>query len=145
METERIGEQLGSNLRGGELIELASDLGGGKTTLVRGIAKGAGSTDVVASPTFTISKVYQTKHLEIHHFDFYRLTEAGIMRDELAELAGDPELVVIVEWSDLVRDVLPDDRLILRIERTAKAEDARVLSLEYPQSLQYLVNGLRAA
>src|SRR5690606_33786002 len=52
--TERLGERLGKALKGGEVIELASDLGGGKTTLVRGLARGAKSSDKVASPTFTI-------------------------------------------------------------------------------------------
>ena len=56
-DTERIAALLGSNLRGGELIELASDLGGGKTTFTRGLVRGGGSDDSVASPTFTISRV----------------------------------------------------------------------------------------
>ena len=90
--TELLGERLGKSLRGGEVIELVSDLGGGKTTFVRGLARGAGSHDKVASPTFTISKTYVTDGYEIHHFDFYRLNDAGIVADELAEVVGDPHV-----------------------------------------------------
>ena len=57
-QTELIAVAIGKRLRGGEMIELVSDLGGGKTTFTRGLARGAGSSDVVSSPTFTISKVY---------------------------------------------------------------------------------------
>lgn len=141
--TEAIGEAVGRKLRGGEVIELTSDLGGGKTTLTRGMAHGAGSEDHVASPTFTVSKVYQTDHherMELHHFDFYRLDEAGVMRDELAELIGDPGYVVIVEWSDIVKDVLPEDRLTISMQ--AISEDERVVSFEYPETLSYLVESL---
>lgn len=141
--TEAIGEAVGRKLRGGEVIELASDLGGGKTTLTRGMAHGAGSDDHVASPTFTVSKVYQTdrhERMELHHFDFYRLDEAGVMRDELAELIGDPGYVVIVEWSDIVKDVLPEDRLTISLQ--AVSEDERAVTFEYPEALSYLIESL---
>ncbi len=132
---------MGAALRGGEVIELVSDLGGGKTTFTRGLARGAGSTDVVASPTFTISKVYKANQgKEIHHFDFYRLNEPGIVAAELAEVAGDPECIAVVEWADIVQDVLPEERLTIRLEQTPKGD--RRLSFTCPASLQYL---LRAA
>jgi tRNA threonylcarbamoyladenosine biosynthesis protein TsaE len=57
-QTENIAHLIGARLRGGEVIELVSDLGGGKTTFTRGLADGAGSKDIVASPTFIVSKVY---------------------------------------------------------------------------------------
>jgi tRNA threonylcarbamoyladenosine biosynthesis protein TsaE len=139
--TEVIGEAIGRQLRGGEVIELASDLGGGKTTLVRGLARGAGSSDHVASPTFTLSKMYQTRKFQIHHFDFYRLQEAGIMQAELQELVDDPETVVIVEWSDIVRSVLPDGHLTIRL--VATGEEERQVTLEFPPSLTYLVEGIQ--
>src|SRR5262249_35297728 len=107
--TEKLGEQIGKRLRGGEVIELVSDLGGGKTTFVRGLARGFGSTAHVSSPTFTISHEYKAGRRTLYHYDFYRLTEAGIMADELAEAAHDPDAVVVVEWGDIVADVLPAD------------------------------------
>jgi len=88
-DTERLGELLGRRLRGGEVLELRSDLGGGKTTFVRGLVRGAGCHDRVSSPTFTLSRVYKSKDFEIHHFDFYRLQDPGLVANELAEVVGD--------------------------------------------------------
>ncbi len=129
-------------MKGGEIIELISDLGGGKTTFVRGLARGAGSTDRVASPTFTISRVYQAGKLEIHHFDFYRLGEAGLIAEELAEIISDPHTVTVVEWADIVTDVLPDKRLTITIEKTPT--DGRKLTFRAPESLQYLMKAVQA-
>lgn len=140
--TEAMAERIGRRLKGGEVIELSSDLGGGKTTFVRGLARGAGSGDVVGSPTFTLSKVYKAARLAIYHFDFYRLQEPGIMHQELAELVGDPQLVVVVEWSDVVRDVLPEKRLTITIERTAEAEDARLMLIDCHEELAYLLEAI---
>lgn len=135
--TENFGEYLGRRLKGGEIIELISDLGGGKTTLTRGVARGAGSSDVVGSPTFTLSKVYKTQTLEIHHFDFYRLSEAGLMEHELADLLLDPQVVVIVEWGDVVQHVLPDQRVTIHLRKTAT--DGREITYQFPPELAYLV------
>lgn len=134
---EQFGEQIGARLQGGETIELVSDLGGGKTTLTRGLARGAGSGDHVASPTFTVSREYKARKLAIHHFDFYRLHEPGIMADELHELIGDPHRVVVVEWSDIVRHVLPEKHLKIDIEQTGESE--RRLTIACPAELAYLL------
>jgi len=123
------------------VIELASDLGGGKTTFVRGLVRGSGSEDKVASPTFTISKVYAAPHFEIHHFDFYRLVDPGIMADELAELLGDPKIVVIVEWAGVVHHVLPNERLDISISQTP--EGVRRLTFQAPTDLLYLVEAVQ--
>jgi len=139
-QTEAIAEKIGRALRGGEVIELVSDLGGGKTTFTRGLARGAGSPDRVASPTFTISKVYRGTNLEIHHFDFYRLADAGLMEHELHDVIGDPGVVVVVEWGDVVAHVLPDDRLTIQIRHTG--DDSRGFELSHPEELTYLVEGL---
>jgi tRNA threonylcarbamoyladenosine biosynthesis protein TsaE len=116
---------------------LVSDLGGGKTTFVRGLAKGAGSADKVASPTFTISKVYDAGKFQIHHFDFYRLPEPGIVADELAELVDDPQVVTVVEWGDSVQHVLPEQRLTIRLQQTP--EGKRQLDFSAPEELNYLL------
>jgi tRNA threonylcarbamoyladenosine biosynthesis protein TsaE len=140
--TEQLAEQLGKTLRGGEVIELVSDLGGGKTTFVRGLARGAGSADKVASPTFTISKVYSCPRFEIHHFDFYRLDDPGIVADELAEIVGDPKTVVVVEWGDVVQHVLPAQRLTITITQTAD-ENSRQLSFACHPDYAYLVKAVQ--
>jgi tRNA threonylcarbamoyladenosine biosynthesis protein TsaE len=128
-------------LKGGEVIELASDLGGGKTTFVRGLARGARSDDRVASPTFTISKVYKTAKFDIHHFDFYRLNEPGIVADELAEVVADPQVVVVVEWGEIVQHVLPEKRLTIRLAQTPTGE--RQITISCHPDLYYLLEALQ--
>jgi tRNA threonylcarbamoyladenosine biosynthesis protein TsaE len=135
--TEAFGAHLGRRLKGGETIELISDLGGGKTTLTRGIAQGAGSRDVVGSPTFMLSKLYKARKCDIYHFDFYRLTEAGLMEHELHDALEDPHAIVIVEWGAVVQHVLPGKRLTIHINKTA--DDSRKLICTYPAGLTYLV------
>lgn len=139
-DTESLGRALGRRLRGGEVIELASDLGGGKTTLVRGLAAGAGSKDRVASPTFTISKQYQAGKLLIEHFDFYRLPEAGLIEHELADWLSRSDCVVVVEWADVVSRVLPADHLRIEL-RLASGDrpDERQITLTAPPALGYLL------
>lgn len=121
--------KIGKRLKGGEVIELRSDVGGGKTTFVRGVAKGFGSTDQVASPTFTISRIYDVAETgkSIHHFDFYRLDDAGLMRIELGESVANPDVVTIIEWAGIVDDVLPEDRLVIELQTTG--DDSRLLRL----------------
>jgi tRNA threonylcarbamoyladenosine biosynthesis protein TsaE len=117
-------------------------LGGGKTTFVRGLARGIGSKDRVASPTFTISRVYQAADdKQLHHFDFYRLNEAGIIAAELAEVVDDPDNVTVIEWGEIVHNVLPAKRLTIEITRTG--DDTRTISVNYPDSLEYLVRAMQ--
>src|SRR3989344_7677011 len=134
--TEKFGEQLGRRLKGSEVVELISDLGGGKTTLTRGIARGAGSSDVVGSPTFMLSKVYKAIKYNIYHFDFYRLSEAGVMEHELHEVLESPQAVVIVEWGEGVQHVLPDNRLTIHIDKTS--DNSRQITCTFPEELGYL-------
>ncbi len=122
------------------MIELISDLGGGKTTLTRGIAKGFGSTDKVSSPTFTVNKEYSSGNKRIVHYDFYRLENAGLLEFELAESLQDPTTVTIVEWADIVHDVLPVDRVTIRISSTG--DDSRNFSISIPDNLSGLVHYL---
>jgi tRNA threonylcarbamoyladenosine biosynthesis protein TsaE len=134
--TEQLGRDIGARLRGGEVIELASDLGGGKTTFVRGLAVGMGSNDAVSSPSFTISQIYQTDDLTLHHYDFYRLPDAGLMQQELAEVLDDPQAVVVVEWADVVENVLPVERVAVTIK--ALSDNDREFAIVLPKSLAYL-------
>lgn len=139
--TEQLGERVGKNLKGGEVIELVSDLGGGKTTFVRGLAKGLGSLDAVSSPSFTVQQQYRAQDLTLHHFDFYRLQEAGVLEHELDEVLQDTGAVTVVEWADIVQGVLPAKRLTVHIKTTG--EDTREFSFQYPEPLKYLLVGLK--
>ncbi len=139
--TVAFGQELGKQLMGGEVIELISDLGGGKTTLTQAIVAGADSSDVVTSPTFTIGKRYSAGKLTIYHFDFYRLQEPGLVAEELAEALKDKLGVIIVEWADSVSEVLPKDRLQIKLSPLADNMDARICNVKGPESMDYLVRG----
>src|SRR5688572_7395588 len=141
-ETEALAERLATGLKGGEVIELVSDLGGGKTTFTRGLMRGLGSGDKVASPTFTISKMYAAGDLTVHHFDFYRLQEPGIIADELAEVIDDPKAITVVEWADVVQHVLPENRITIRIEQTPEGD--RRLTFHCPAGLHALMEKVEA-
>jgi len=117
-----------------------SDLGGGKTTFTRGLVRGAGSRDRVASPTFTISREYEAPKFTIAHFDLYRLGEAGIIGDELHEIVGDAAYVTVVEWGEIAHDVLPASRLTIAIRQTG--DNTRRITCNYPEELSYLLEGI---
>ena len=119
---KRLGEAIGRSVSGGEVLELVGDIGAGKTTLTKGIARALGINEPVQSPTFTISRVYDSpKGLRLAHYDFYRLGEAGIMGDEIRE-AMDDDSVVVVEWAGAVDDDLPKDRLVVKITTISEEE-----------------------
>lgn len=124
------GEYLASKLIGGEVIELVGDIGSGKTTLTKSIVKGLGSDDEVQSPTFTLSRQYSCRdNIVVAHYDFYRLSDAGIMRYELSEATNQENYVTIIEWGEIVKDVLPEDRLTIKISSPSENErDLEVLS-----------------
>lgn len=121
-----LGARLGALLQGGEVIELSGDVGAGKTTFVKGLAVGMAIDEDVQSPSFTVSRVYDARDgLQLAHYDFYRLKDAGIMANELDEVIHDDTIVTVVEWADIVEDVLPKKRL--RIEFTSPSETDRTL------------------
>lgn len=126
------------------MLVLSSDLGGGKTTLTKGLARGLGSQDNVGSPTFTVARVYQCRDgLVLHHFDFYRLgNNAGVVAYELAEVLQDPQAITIIEWGDVVKEVLPPHRLLIEFKRVAGNEDKRLLVVNFPPELDYFRESL---
>lgn len=125
---KRFGEKLGKMLIGGECIELIGDIGSGKTTMTKGIAKGMGVADTIQSPTFTVNRVYESpKGLQLSHYDFYRLADPGIMADELHETLADKNTAVVIEWGDVVKSVVPSERLCITF--ASPAADTRELTL----------------
>lgn len=123
-----LGAKLGAALRGGECIELIGDVGAGKTTFTKGLAMGLGIIETVQSPTFTISRTYDApKGLRLSHYDFYRLSDPGIMSDELAESLDDKDMAIVIEWGEVVGSVLPEDHLTISI--TSPSETERVVTL----------------
>ncbi len=109
-----LGEQLGRAAKGGMVFELVGDVGAGKTTFTKGLAAGLGVDDDVQSPTFTISRVYQARDgLELAHYDFYRLTDPGILSLEISEAMHSPSTVTVIEWGGIIEGVLPSARLTI--------------------------------
>ena len=101
-ETEALGEDLGRRLRVGDLVLLSGELGAGKTTFVRGVARGCGSAMPVASPTFQLVRVYSGR-LQLAHVDLYRIESEVELRDlGLEELLDNG--AVIVEWGERLDD-----------------------------------------
>lgn len=99
------------------LIELIGDVGAGKTTFTRGLAEGLGIKEPITSPSFTISKTYALPTGgNLIHYDFYRLSDPGLMLDDLTENLSDPENIIIVEWADTVKNFLPENRQKIEIK-----------------------------
>ena len=116
-ETERLGEQLGTRLRRGDLICLAGDLGSGKTCLTRGLARGWGAVEHPTSPTFTLVNQYHragNPAERFYHVDCYRLTtEAEAWTIGLDDLFDGG--VVVIEWPERIQGTLPAERLWIQI------------------------------
>ena len=110
------GQELGNSLKGGEVIELIGDVGAGKTTFTKGLAKSLGITDEIQSPTFTISRVYEGAKNNLVHYDFYRLNDAGIMAIEMQDVIDDPNNITVIEWGESVREVLPKKYITVKIK-----------------------------
>lgn len=103
-------------------MELIGDLGSGKTTLIKGIAKGLGITEAVSSPTFTISRVYDLGDKRFYHFDFYRIDSSDIVALELSEAASEPNAIVAVEWAEHAEGAMPRDRLSIKFSSTSETD-----------------------
>ena len=110
------------------VIELVGDVGAGKTTFTKGLARGLEITEEITSPTFTISKVYENSHgQKLVHYDFYRLENPGIMVEDLFENLHDPHTVTVIEWADTVSEILPANHL--RLEILINDDGSRTLNL----------------
>ena len=127
-ETNALGAELAEGLKAGNVVALIGDLGTGKTTLTKAIAKGLGVAEELSSPTFNVVKEYRSGRLPLYHFDVYRINDP----DELFELGFDEYLhgdgVCLIEWADLVEDLLPEDCLKINIS-FGNSEDERVIEL----------------
>lgn len=136
--TVSLGHEIGSRLKGGEIIVLASDLGGGKTTFVKGLAQGAGSDDQVSSPSFTLANEYHAPKFTIDHFDLYRLDQLGVLEQVIQEKKADSGHVVVIEWSNLAEAIL-EDKPLMRVEFLPTSINERQIIIDVPAALNYLM------
>ncbi|USS87784.1 tRNA (adenosine(37)-N6)-threonylcarbamoyltransferase complex ATPase subunit type 1 TsaE [Fructilactobacillus hinvesii] len=114
--TEALGRKLAEQLQAGDVILLDGDLGAGKTTLTKGIARGLGIKQTVKSPSFPIIREYQSGRLPLYHMDVYRLETGGAADLGLDEYF-DSDGVSVVEWSQFAAQELPTDYLRIQIDR----------------------------
>ena len=128
-DTRAFGLKLAQKLEKGNVVALIGDLGTGKTTLTKSIAVGLGITEMITSPTFTIVQEYPEGRLPMYHFDVYRINDI----EEMYELGYEEYFfgqgVCVIEWADLIMDIIPEDSIVIRIEY-GEEEDQRVYHLE---------------
>ena len=96
------------------VIELVGDVGVGKTTFTRGFAKALGAVEPVTSPSFTISKTYALPDEKtLIHYDFYRLSNPGLMVEDLADNLENKNNIILIEWGEEVKNILPKDHITI--------------------------------
>lgn len=130
-DTFQIGMRLGQLAKAGEVYTLTGDLGVGKTVFTQGFAKGLGIEEPVNSPTFTILQIYEGGRLPLYHFDVYRIGSVEEMDENGFEEYMTGEGVSLIEWADLIREILPGERTRIRIEKDLeKGFDYRRITVE---------------
>ena len=130
-DTFAIGERIGREAEPGMLCTLTGDLGVGKTVLTQGIAKGLGIKECVNSPTFTIVQVYESGRLPLYHLDVYRIGDIEEMEEIGYEDCFYGEGVSLIEWGDLIEEILPDHYVKVTISRDLEKDfDYRKICLE---------------
>ena len=122
-ETRAFGLELGASLRKGDIVALIGDLGTGKTALTKYIAEGLEIRETITSPTFTIVQEYRRGRLPLYHFDVYRIGDP----EEMYELGYEEYFygdgVCVIEWADLIEELLPEYTKVIRIEYGKNQEE----------------------
>ncbi|MFH1088280.1 MAG: tRNA (adenosine(37)-N6)-threonylcarbamoyltransferase complex ATPase subunit type 1 TsaE [Patescibacteria group bacterium] len=113
--TQKLGESLAKKIKAPAIIAFESDLGGGKTTLMQGLAKGLGIKTRVISPTFVLERIYPipNKKYSLYHYDVYRLAADPYLIGEILENAENN--IVTIEWAEKIKDYLPDHTIWIKI------------------------------
>ena len=130
-ETFEVGRKIGEEANAGQVFTLIGDLGVGKTVFTQGLAKGLGIEEPISSPTFTIVQVYEDGRLPFYHFDVYRIGDV----EEMEEIGYDDyfygEGVTLIEWSNLIEEILPKQRTEIVIEKDlSNGFDYRKITVE---------------
>ena len=114
--TREIGREIGKKLWKGAVVSLRGSLGAGKTVLAKGIAETLGISEAIVSPTFTIVQEYDGEMMSMYHLDLYRLSG----EDEFESMGGEeflsPDGVTLIEWSEKIEDMLPEDTVYIDIK-----------------------------
>lgn len=127
-----MGKKIAKTLCGGEVLALTGDLGAGKTTLIKGIAQGLGIKKIITSPTFVLMKIYSINKAQrtIHklvHLDCYRLKSAqDILNIGAQEYFGRPDTVVVIEWAEKIKPILPKNAIKLKLGLGKKSNERKI-------------------
>lgn len=128
-ETEVLGAEFAKTLKKGQVVALEGDLGAGKTAFTRGILSGLGYTGRVTSPTFAIVNEYVTDLATVCHFDMYRILSEDALYDIGWDDYLDGEKILIIEWSENIRQALPDSYTIVTIHY-GQETDSRSITIK---------------
>lgn len=128
-ETQKIASEFAKTLKAGDTVCMYGDLGAGKTAFVQGMAKGLHIEEPITSPTFTIVNEYSGT-LPLYHFDVYRIADS----DEMYEIGYEEYVygdgISVIEWAELIEDILPDNRFAVTILKDmSKGEDYRKIEI----------------
>lgn len=130
-ETFAFGRQIGQQAKAGDIYTLIGDLGVGKTILTQGVAAGLGIEEPVSSPTFTIVQIYEEGRLPFYHFDVYRIGDVEEMDEIGYEDCFYGEGVCLIEWANLIEEILPQEYYQITIEKDLnKGFDYRRITIE---------------
>ena len=116
-ETFQFGEKLGREAKPGQIYTLNGDLGTGKTVFTQGFAAGLGITEPINSPTFTIVQIYEEGRMPFYHFDVYRIGDVEEMDEIGYEDCFYGEGVCLIEWAELIEEILPEHVIAVTIEK----------------------------
>ena len=134
-ETFDAGRRLGEQAAPGQIFALLGDLGTGKTVFTKGMAAGLGIEEPVSSPTFTIVQIYEEGRLPLYHFDVYRIADPEEMEEIGYEDCFFGEGVCLVEWADLIGELMPENTVWIRIEKDLEQGfDYRRIEVTYENS-----------
>ena len=129
-QTREVAKSMGQKAQSGQIICLCGDLGTGKTAFSKGFGEGLGVADDIVSPTFGLVHVYEGR-LSLYHFDVYRIHSVSEMEDTGYEDYFYGDGVCLVEWADLVRDIIPESAIWVRIRKDySKGDDYRLIEIE---------------
>ena len=135
-ETIDLGRLIGERLKGGDIIAYKGSMGAGKTTMTRGLTLGLGFGDTAFSPTFALVNEYRGEGLTLYHFDMYRIGSALDLETTGFFDYLDDESVLAVEWSENIEEELPDERIIVTLERVD--DDTRKITIDGDERFAHL-------
>ena len=136
-ETLRLGKSLSKLLTKGDIVVLSGELGSGKTKFVEGFLQNYGLENEISSPTFNIVNEYSSSDTSIYHFDVYRLEDS----DEFYAIGGEEYFekgICLIEWGELISDVLPKDYIHITIHKDSIDENSRIFEFKTEDNSKYI-------